>query len=354
MTMVRVFLVHAALLSQTSAAARRFHVLPHHVLGFARPPSVVCSTGIRARRFDRLGNNRDCRKNLRGFGSKLMDSSTDHVMQEHTAEEVYIDGDGLMYDSDADEHEEMGEPLVVENEQSRSHLLHKALFESVQSALKNINKKTTSLQRELEKAQSLEDTMWRANLIVSNLYQLPPGTTSIEVQDWENDGKVVELVLNTKEYSSAQDESDALFALARKMKRGSNVVAELLKESLDAEECLKDGLCLLTKSANAQNEAVSFEEISESMQIDEGELVLIQEKLERTSKKTGFKSPNLDTILNTNTSSNVARKRNDMQNQKSQRETRYKPNPRELLSPSGHKGKKAQLVTFIQLNTTLY
>jgi predicted ribosome quality control (RQC) complex YloA/Tae2 family protein len=257
-----------------------------------------------------------------------------------------------MYDSDADEDgEEMEEPLVPESEQSRSHLLHKALFESVQSAMINLNKKTISLQRELEKAQSLEDTMWRANLIVSNLYQLPPGTTSIEVQDWENDGKVVELVLNTKEYSSAQEESDALFALARKMKRGSNVVAELLKDSLDAEECLKDGLYLLAGSTNVRFEDITFDVISEA-QIDEGELVLIQEKLERTSKKTGFKSPNLEALLNTNASSNKETKRSDIQNQKSQRETRYKPNPRELMSPSGHKGKIAPAL-FCLIDITL-
>jgi predicted ribosome quality control (RQC) complex YloA/Tae2 family protein len=343
--MVRAFLVHAALIGQT-AAVRRFH-LPHHVLSFvSRPPSVSGTHAVR--RFREFGydskNGRDGGTRLRQFGSKLMESATDNSLQDHSVEEVYIDGNGFMYDSDADEDgEEMEEPLVPESEQSRSHLLHKALFESVQSAMKNLNKKTSSLRRELEKAQSLEDTMWRANLIVSNLYQLPPGTTSIEVQDWENDGKVVELVLNTKEYSSAQEESDALFALARKMKRGSNVVAELLKDSLDAEECLKDGLYLLAGSTNVQVEDITFDEISEA-HIDEGELVLIREKLERTSKKTGFKSPNLEALLNTNASSNKETKRSGIQNQKSQRETRYKPNPRELISPSGHKGKIAPLL----------
>ena len=89
-------------------------------------------------------------------------------------------------DSDSDEQEVDDDDATEEEEDSPVSLLLGALSKSVQSALKNLSKKTTSLQRELDKAKSLEETINRANLIVSNLYQLPPGTTSAEVEDWEN------------------------------------------------------------------------------------------------------------------------------------------------------------------------
>lgn len=296
------------------------------MLGFVGTRQTSASFNIKDQRRRVFDVARFYNSQVRYFGVQVSQYST----------ELSTNDAGLMYDSDVeDDEEDQEESPESENEPSRSYLLHKALFKAVEIALKNLNKKTTSLQRELEKAQSLEETMWRANLIVSNLYQLPQGTTSIEVEDWENDGKIVELVLNTKEYSSAQEESDALFALARKMKRGSKVVGDLLKESLDAEEYLKDGLVSLTGFATLP-EDVSFDYIVEKVEIDEGELVLIQEKLERTSKKTGFRSPNLESLLNNQGNEPNGRM---MQNKKIQKETRYKPNPRELISPNGHRGK---------------
>ena len=135
-------------------------------------------------------------------------------------------------------------------------------------------------------------------------------------------GETIELVLNTKEYSSAQEESDALFALARKTKRGSKVVEELMQKSVEGEEILKDSMMDLESitSGNAP--------------LDEGTLILIQERLERTSKKTGFKSPNLDDMNDkTSKQSSQGNKFNKKNNDKKNN----KPNPRELTSPSGLK-----------------
>ena len=286
-------------------------------------------------------------QSFRDFGSKFA-ANDDTSSQYLSVKSAEAEDDCLTYDydqyADGDSNEEnVDKSPGTEMQSSRSYILHKALFHAVQSALKNLNKKTTSLQRELEKAQSLEETMSRANLIVSNLYRLTPGTTSIDVEDWENDGKIVNLVLNTKDYSSAQEESDALFALARKMKRGSVVVQELLNTSLDAEAILKDIFTSLTGSTDQQVDA-SFDDISEEMHLDEGALVLIWEEIERTSKKTGVIIPSLEELMNTEGSNYAEPKGNKVQ--KSQRDTRYKPNPRELLSPSGHKGKNRCVFSF--------
>ena len=236
--------------------------------------------------------------------------------------------------------------LRAEQKSSRPYVLHKALFHAVQNALQNLNKKTTSLQRELEKAQSLEETMARANLIVSNLYRLNPGTTSIDVEDWENGGKIITLELNTKDYSSAQEESDALFARARKMKRGSLIVQDLLNTSLEAEAILKDIFTSLTGSMDHRIE-VSFDDISPEMHLDEGALVLIRDEIERTSEKTGVVITRLEDIIEDNSCAEP----NGNKVQKSERDSRYKPNPRELISPSGHKGKNCRVHSLLGTRT---
>ena len=199
---------------------------------------------------------------------------------------------------------------------SQSQLLYNALSKSITSALTSLTKKKASLENELAKAQKLETTMNRANLIVSNLYRLPPGTTELEVEDWENDGNIVKLVLNTKDYTNFQEESDALFAAARKMKRGSAVVEELLAKTLQGEEALND----------AQMDLQSME----SSALDEGTMILIQERLERTAKKTGWKPPKIE-------QSEEQSKPRRNTTKKSQGNKARKPNPRELTSPSGHK-----------------
>lgn len=205
---------------------------------------------------------------------------------------------------------------------SRVSLLHEALRKSVQSALDSLSRKTTSLQRELDKARSLEETMKRANLIVANHYRLPKGTTSIEVEDWEN-GATIELVLNTKEYDSAQDESDALFALARKMKRGSKVVEELMKSSLDAEQELNEVIMELEPMATLDEE-----------NLDEGKLILIQQRLDFSFTKTGFQSPNISEMSSETSPQGHKKPSNYIGTRKV---VAKGPNPRVLTSPSGHR-----------------
>jgi predicted ribosome quality control (RQC) complex YloA/Tae2 family protein len=226
------------------------------------------------------------------------------------------DDDHYLINSDNDGEANNGESM---DSPSRSSLLLDALNKAVQSALDGMSRKTASLERELAKALSLEDTVKRANLIVSNLYRLPPGTTSAEVEDWENDGEILQLVLNTKEYYSAQEESDALFATARKMKRGSKVVGELMQSSLEGEQVLQEAMLELESLA-----------IRDDTDLDEGILISIQERLERSSNMTGFRNPNME---ETSKTLNSRIKSNRQVNDK----VGKGPNPRQLKSPSGHR-----------------
>jgi predicted ribosome quality control (RQC) complex YloA/Tae2 family protein len=231
-------------------------------------------------------------------------------IDEDDDEDFDDDDDDFDDDDDIDYSESSVQP-------SYSQRLYEALSKSIISALTSLTKKKASLENELAKAQQLETTMNRANLIVSNLYRLPPGTTEAEVEDWENDGSIVKLELNTKDYATFQEESDALFAAARKMKRGSAVVEELLAKTVEGEQALND----------AQIDLLSME----SSVLDEGTMLLIQKRLERTSKETGWKPPKIE-----DDSGEQSKPRRNT-TQKSQGNQRRKPNPRELTSPSGHK-----------------
>ena len=351
--MVRAFRIRTIILGQSifCTASRKFNLSASHHVGFVntKQSSSAAAFVLDAQTQTFFGGPK-IQFTARRLGLKLTESSTNYLDRQFdnsSSDYHYTDADGIdvegTYEEDLEGQTEIEAP-------SHSHQLHEALYQAVQSALKSIDKKTSSLQKELEKAQSLEETMSRANLIVSNLYRLTPGISSIEVEDWENDGKLVELTLNTKDYMSAQEESDALFALARKMKRGSVVVKELLVTSLEAQKILKDGLNSLSGSESVQDD-VTFHRIREQLQLDESALVLIQEKLERSSKKTGFRSPSLESLTGAgHPGINAEAKRRKVQpnNKKS---PRYKPNPRELISPSGHKGIK-NLQHFLQFINT--
>ena len=151
---------------------------------------------------------------------------------------------------------------------------------SVQKSITALEKKQKSLQSEWEKAQSVEETMSRAQLLVSNLYLFPtPNVREATVQDWDNDGKEVVLKVNPQ-YESANEEAEALFDRARKLKRGSKVVEELLSETDQAFEILQDAQLDLVSAYDAN-----------SSDIDEGRLRLVQDRLLRTAKQTKFKLP---------------------------------------------------------------
>ena len=79
-------------------------------------------------------------------------------------------------------------------------------------------KQAKSLTSELEKAQQSEIKLHRANLITSNLYRLTSGVSCIIVEDWENHGADFILELDTKNFSSANEEAEALFSRGKEQR----------------------------------------------------------------------------------------------------------------------------------------
>ena len=175
---------------------------------------------------------------------------------------------------------------LVNGEDSSAVLEEYNLFmKAVQKAVQALKKKQASLQSEWEKAQSVEQTMARAQLLVSNLYLFPtPSVREATIQDWENDGNEVVLTLDPQ-YESASAEADALFDKARKLKRGSKVISELLEETEGALETLQDAQLDLESACNEDGCVV----------VEEGRFRLVQDRLQRTSKLTKFRLPTVET-----------------------------------------------------------
>lgn len=100
----------------------------------------------------------------------------------------------------------------------------------VDDAAKKLQKKITSLESQKCKIDNVDSVAARAQLLVSNLHLFKSNVKSAVVIDWENDGKEIELELNTKKYESAQKEADALFSIVRRLRRGSERVNIILDE----------------------------------------------------------------------------------------------------------------------------
>jgi len=154
----------------------------------------------------------------------------------------------------------------------------------VNKTIKALQKKQKSLQTELEKAEQLQAYKARADLLKANLFIFTPGVRSATVQDWENDGALVELTLDDESYHSATEEVEALYQQVRKMKRGSQTVRPLLQDTSDA-------LASALEMKVDLEAAFSVSEDGTSSVIDGNVLRLIQDRLIRTSRSTGFSPP---------------------------------------------------------------
>lgn len=160
------------------------------------------------------------------------------------------------------------DPLTIEYKQWDS---------AVKNSMKGLEKKQQSLQHEMQKAAKIEETVARAQLLTANLYMFTRGVKSVTVQDWEQDGLEVELTLNS-DFDSAASEADALFQKVRKLKRGSQVVGELLDATSFAVESLKE----IQVDLNA---------VCEENGVNEDLLRFVQDRLLRTARSTGFLAP---------------------------------------------------------------
>jgi predicted ribosome quality control (RQC) complex YloA/Tae2 family protein len=261
------------------------------------------------------------------FRDETKSSFWDEPDHEEEQDQDFRGDDG---DDDDDEDQEIS-GLLQEYQSWSTALNH---------AIKNLKKKRTSLESELQKAQGMEETVARGQLLVSNLWLFAPGVQSATIQDWEQDGQEVELMLNPQ-YASASAEADALFAQARKLKRGSQVVSDLLETTAKAWELLQEARVDLDSALVMEEETSEDDEDDDDDDddvVDEGRFGLVQDRLLRTSKTTNFQVP--ITSEDTTTPKRSQRQSSSSSNS-SQRRIR-KPdigspasNVRKLMSPGG-------------------
>lgn len=146
--------------------------------------------------------------------------------------------------------------------------LHNVLKQAIESNLR----RHRSLTMEYQKVQQANQLHHRADLLIANLYQFKAnGVKSIKVQDWDNEE--VTLSINTSSYSSAQEEAQHLYQIARKMKRGSMIVQQLIRESAQKQneletllndlECLPKDILFGEAKEVAQDQAVAMQQLEQ-------------------------------------------------------------------------------------------
>ena len=160
------------------------------------------------------------------------------------------------------------------------------ILDALEKAIVGNEKQFISLKNEQRKAEECEDIQYKANLILSNLWQIESGATKVTVIDWEKETEI-ELILDTDSYNSPSDEADALFARARRMKRGTSVVKELIVKNEKAKSILlnlkNEMLVLLNRIDESDRIHVAFTESEEIT------LLSIWQRLFDSAKKTGIR-----------------------------------------------------------------
>ena len=118
-------------------------------------------------------------------------------------------------------------------------------------------RKRKALKKEADAARSAERLGQWATLVVANLYRIDPAAERAIVEDWENGGTPTELKFDPSE-GTPREQADKAFAKARKLRRGSAVVAELIEQSEATERKLRAWRQRLDVSA-AEADAVNDE-----------------------------------------------------------------------------------------------
>lgn len=143
---------------------------------------------------------------------------------------------------------------------------HKILH-SITATVKRLRNKCHSLQKQAARSTEHSATQKTADLIMSNLYNIPSGATSIEVEDWDTQDFIT-IELDPLKPPAAV--AEALYAKARKERRGVAQVAPLL-EAAEEELVFLQETELQVQQLESSEDLPSLLEV-ESVLIAEGYL----------------------------------------------------------------------------------
>ena len=117
-----------------------------------------------------------------------------------------------------DREEGLSQSANRDSNDDESLRIYQQWAQALRKALQALDKKSRSLERELEKANQIESTEQRAQLLTAYLYMFQDSSVqSAIVTDFE--GNEVELTLDPA-FDSASAEANALFQQVRKLKPG--------------------------------------------------------------------------------------------------------------------------------------
>jgi predicted ribosome quality control (RQC) complex YloA/Tae2 family protein len=147
----------------------------------------------------------------------------------------------------------------------------------VEKALAGEERKRGALAKEADSARKAEKLGQWATLVVANLYRIDDRTERVVVEDWDNDGQPTELVFDAAE-GTPREQADKAFTKARKLRRGSVVVAELIEQS----------------NAVSLRLATWQKRLTEVDDDDEAALSALRDELVRGAKKLKLKADGLE------------------------------------------------------------
>ncbi|PRW59758.1 ferrous iron transporter A [Chlorella sorokiniana] len=104
--------------------------------------------------------------------------------------------------------------------------LKQQLVKAVAGAIARLQKKVESLQKQGGDGDRHQATQKQADMIMGNVYRIPAGAASVEVEDWDT-GAAVTLALDPEK--TAVENAEALYKQARKQRRAVEQVAPLLE-----------------------------------------------------------------------------------------------------------------------------
>jgi NFACT N-terminal and middle domains len=224
---------------------------------------------------------------------------------------------------------------------------YQAWMSSVKKALFGLDKKQKSLQRELEKASSLEAMVQRAELLTTYMYVFTNGVTSATVQDWsrssssassDDDGDKeddpqpiqVQLTLDPEYHGSASAEANALFQHAKKLKRGSRIVQALLQDTTLAVDALLE-IQLDLQSCCSSTQGDDGNDV-----VDEARLRFLQDRLVRM--RAQHQQPVMSFVLPSATGNGT---KQQQQQQQQQREKQHHHQQQQQPGKTYNKAKPA-------------
>ena len=275
--------LHATLLTRLFVASRSFHIVSSTISSSRRrlfSGSVLTSSPALV---DQSGTKFNCNDipfvcNTRVILTRLR--STLEGTDIDALEDGLQDTNSLRLPQEGEDGENSENEVTCPYYTYASNLVNEAL----KNALISNEKQYNSLLNERRKAEECENLQYKANLILSNLWQIESGVEKVTVIDWEKEEEV-ELILNPTKYASPNEEADDLFATARKMKRGSQVVQELLLKNRKAHEGINILLQELRELQKNFEDSGNFN-LTESEEVS---LLSIWQRSCNSSKKLGIK-----------------------------------------------------------------